>query len=94
VREKLLAHNLGRLPYTRPLPSIGGKTTRRKPHQDLATIVVERETQKPIIIGKRGDMINGSDERGSNWRPFLGARSPRLHVAVPAPGVKTSALSR
>ena len=47
-------------------------------------IVVERETQKPIIIGKRGEMIKqiGTEAR-QELETILGARVfLDLHVAV------------
>jgi GTP-binding protein Era len=49
-----------------------------------ATIVVERETQKPIIIGKRGEMIKtiGTEAR-VELESILGTRVfLDLHVAV------------
>ena len=48
------------------------------------TIVVERETQKPIVIGKRGDMIKriGTEAR-EELEAILGAKVfLDLHVAV------------
>ena len=49
-----------------------------------ATIVVERDTQKPIVIGKQGSMIKkiGSEAR-AELEAILGTRVfLELHVAV------------
>ena len=58
VREKVLHHTSEELPYTTAV------SVERFEEDDetamikiYATIYVERESQKPIVIGKRGDMI-------------------------------------
>src|SRR5207302_10095797 len=58
VREKLLAHTSEELPYTTAVAvDRWEEDEAKKLIKIYATIVVERETQKPIIIGKRGEMI-------------------------------------
>jgi GTP-binding protein Era len=85
VREKLLAHTSEELPYT---TAVAVERWDEEEEKNLikiyATIVVERETQKPIIIGKRGDMIKriGTEAR-LELETILGARVfLDLHVAV------------
>jgi GTPase len=85
VREKLLAHTSDELPYT---TAVAVDRWEEEEDKNLikiyATIVVERETQKPIIIGKRGDMIKriGTEAR-VELEAILGARVfLDLHVAV------------
>jgi GTP-binding protein Era len=85
VREKLLAHTSEELPYTTAVAVDRWEEDEEKNLIKIyATIVVERETQKPIIIGKRGDMIKriGTEAR-VELEAILGARVfLDLHVAV------------
>jgi GTPase len=85
VREKLLRHTTDELPYT---TAVAVERWEEEDEKNLikiyATIVVERETQKPIVIGKRGDMIKriGTEAR-QELETILGARVYLdLHVAV------------
>lgn len=85
VREKLLQHTSDELPYTTAVAVDRWEEEEEKNLIKIyATIVVERETQKPIIIGKRGDMIKriGTEAR-LELEAILGARVfLDLHVAV------------
>lgn len=85
VREKLLQYTSDELPYT---TAVSVDRWEEEDEKNLvkiyATIVVERESQKPIIIGKRGDMIKriGTEAR-VELEATLGARVfLDLHVAV------------
>src|ERR1700682_3872351 len=85
VREKLLAHTADELPYTTAVAvdrweedEVTGMI------KIYTTIVVERDSQKPIIIGKRGDMIKriGTEAR-IELEAILGTKVYLdLHVAV------------
>ena len=85
VREKVLQHTSDELPYTTAVAVDRWEEEEEKNLIKIyATIVVERETQKPIIIGKRGDMIKriGTEAR-VELEAILGARVfLDLHVAV------------
>lgn len=85
VREKVLRYTSDELPYTTAVsvdrfeedPSTGMISV-------FATIVVERESQKPIVIGKQGSMIKriGTDAR-IDLETTLGTKVfLDLHVAV------------
>ena len=85
VREKLLRHTSDELPYT---TAVAVERWEEEDEKNLikiyATIVVERETQKPIVIGKGGDMIKriGTEAR-QELETILGAKVYLdLHVAV------------
>jgi len=85
VREKLLQHTADELPYT---TAVAVERWEEEEGRDLikiyATIVVERDSQKPIIIGKRGDMIKriGTEAR-LELETILGSKVYLdLHVAV------------
>lgn len=85
VREKLLQNTSDELPYT---TAVAVDRWEEDEAKDLikiyATIVVERDSQKPIIIGKRGDMIKriGTEAR-QELEATLGTRVfLDLHVAV------------
>ena len=70
VREKVLAHTSDELPYTTAVAVDRFEEDEAKNLIKIyATIVVERETQKPIIIGKRGD-----DDQDDRHRGARGAR--------------------
>ena len=85
VREKLLQHTGEELPYT---TAVAVERWEEEEEKNLikiyATIVVERESQKPIVIGKRGDMVKriGTESR-LELESILGAKVfLDLHVAV------------
>jgi GTP-binding protein Era len=85
VREKLLTHTADELPYT---TAVSVDRWEEEEGRNLikiyVTIVVERDSQKPIIIGKRGDMIKriGTEAR-LELEATLGAKVfLDLHVAV------------
>ncbi|HKO01075.1 MAG TPA: GTPase Era [Thermoanaerobaculia bacterium] len=85
VREKVLAYTSDELPYTTAVSVDRWEEEEEKNLVKIyATIVVERESQKPIVIGKRGDMIKriGTEAR-QELESVLGARVfLDLHVAV------------
>jgi GTPase len=85
VREKLLRHTADELPYT---TAVSVERWEEEEAKNLikiyATIFVERETQKPIVIGKHGAMIKtiGTEAR-QELEAILGAKVfLDLHVAV------------
>jgi GTPase len=85
IREKLLQHTGDELPYT---TAVAVERWEEEEEKNLikiyATIVVERESQKPIVIGKRADMVKriGTEAR-VELESILGARVfLDLHVAV------------
>jgi GTP-binding protein Era len=85
IREKLLHHTSDELPYT---TAVAVDKWEEEEEKNLiriyASIVVERESQKPIVIGKRGDMIKriGTEAR-LELESILGARVfLDLHVGV------------
>ena len=85
VREKVLQHTSEELPYTTAV------NVERFEEDDstgmisiFATIYVERESQKPIVIGKRGEMIKriGTEAR-VELEALLGTKVfLDLHVSV------------
>jgi GTP-binding protein Era len=85
VREKVLHHTSDELPYTTAVAVDRFEEDAAKNLIKIyATIFVERETQKPIIIGKGGDRIKqiGTEAR-IDLESFLGAKVfLDLHVGV------------
>jgi GTP-binding protein Era len=85
IREKLLAHTAEELPYTTAVAVDRWEEDEEKNLIKIyATIVVERESQKPIIIGKQGAMAKqiGTEAR-QELEATLGAKVfLDLHVAV------------
>lgn len=85
VREKLLAHTADELPYTTAVAVDRWEEDETTGMIKIyTTIVVERESQKPIVIGKRGDMIKriGTEAR-IELEATLGTKVYLdLHVAV------------
>jgi len=85
VREKLLQHTGDELPYTTAVSVDRWEEDEEKNLIKIyATIVVERESQKPIIIGKGADMVKriGTEAR-LELESILGTRVfLDLHVAV------------
>jgi len=85
IREKLLRHTSDELPYTTAVSVDRFEEDHEKNLIRIwATIVVERESQKPIVIGKRGEMVKriGTEAR-IDLESVLGARVfLDLHIAV------------
>jgi len=86
VREKVLRHTRDELPYTTAViidryedPEEPGGLTRI-----YASILVENESQKPIVIGKGGDMIKriGTEARQDLEKMLDGRVHLDLHVKV------------
>lgn len=74
IREKLLQHTGAELPFTTAV-IVDAFQEPEKPGDLLrlfATIVVERESQKPIVIGRAGDMVKriGTEARQELERLF------------------------
>jgi GTP-binding protein Era len=86
VREKLLAHMRDELPFTTAVvidqfeeaPEEGGLT------KIFASILVDHESQKPIIVGKGGEMIKriGTEARKDLAEMLGGKVYLDLHVKV------------
>ena len=85
VREKVLRNTSEELPYTTAVSVDRFEEDEAKNLIKIyATIVVERETQKPIVIGKQGSMIKkiGTEAR-VELEAILGAKVfLDLHVGV------------
>lgn len=85
VREKVLRHTSDELPYTTAVSVDRFEDDEEKNLVKIwATIYVERDSQKAIVIGKRGDMIKriGTDAR-VELESILGAKVfLDLHVGV------------
>jgi GTP-binding protein Era len=85
VREKVLQNTSDELPYTTAVSVDRFEEDEEKNLIKIwATIVVERESQKPIVIGKRGDMVKriGTEAR-LELEATLGAKVYlELHVGV------------
>ena len=86
VREKVLAHMRDELPFTTAVvidqfdeaPAAGGLT------KIFASILVDHESQKPIVVGKGGDMIKriGTEARKDLEQMLGGKVYLDLHVKV------------
>ena len=88
VREKVLAHTRDELPYTTAViidqfqePAEPGGLTRI-----FASILVDSASQKPIVVGKGGDMIKriGTEARQDLEKMLDGRVYLELHVKVRA----------
>jgi GTPase len=85
IREKVLLHTSDELPYT---TAVAVDRFEEEEGRNLikifATIVVERDSQKPIVIGKGGDMIKriGTEARIDLEGVFGAKVFLDLHVAV------------
>jgi GTPase len=86
IREKVLAHTRDELPYTTAVvidqfdePEHPGALTRIH-----ASILVDHDSQKPIVIGKGGEMIKriGTEARGDLEEMLEGPVFLDLHVKV------------
>lgn len=67
IREKVLLHTLEEVPHSVAVTIESFKPNKKYPHMiDInATIIVERQSQKGIVIGKKGSMLKkiGSEAR-------------------------------
>ena len=85
IREKVLEHTVDELPYTTAVSVDRWEEDEAKNLIKIyATIVVERESQKPIVIGKRAEMVKriGTEAR-LELESILGAKVfLDLHVGV------------
>ena len=85
IREKVLRHTSDELPYT---TAVAVDRFEEEESRNLikiwATIVVERETQKPIVIGIGGEMVKriGTEARQDLESVFGAKVFLDLHVAV------------
>jgi GTP-binding protein Era len=88
IREKVLVHTRDELPYTTAVvidqwedPADGGNLTRI-----YASILVDRESQKPIVVGAGGEMIKriGTEARRDLEEMLDGRVHLDLHVKVRA----------
>lgn len=86
IREKVLAHTRDELPYTTAVvidqfeePEAPGKITKI-----YASILVDHDSQKPIVIGKGGEMIKriGTEARKDLQEMLDGPVYLDLHVKV------------
>ena len=86
IREKVLVHTRDELPYTTAVvidqfvePEPGSKLTKI-----YASIIVDHKSQKPIVIGKGGDMIKriGTEARHDLEEMLEGKVYLDLHVKV------------
>jgi GTP-binding protein Era len=86
IREKVLIHTRDELPFTTAVvidqfeePKAGSSLTKI-----YASILVEHDSQKPIVIGKGGDMIKriGTEARHDLERLLDGRVHLDLHVKV------------
>jgi GTP-binding protein Era len=87
VREKLLHHTRDELPYTTAVVIDRFEEPDAKGVMRLyCTILVEQESQKPIVIGKQGSMIKriGTEAREELERFFDSRVFLDLHVKVRA----------
>jgi GTP-binding protein Era len=85
IREKVLHHTSDELPYTTAVSVDRFEDDEEKNLIKIwATIYVERESQKPIVIGRKGDMVKriGTEAR-QELEATLGAKVfLDLHVGV------------
>jgi GTP-binding protein Era len=83
VREKLLAHTRDELPFTTAVVIDQFEQT-DKLLRLYATILVDQESHKPIVLGRRGDMIKriGTEAREELERLFDTKVFLDLHVKV------------
>ncbi|HEV8660830.1 MAG TPA: GTPase Era, partial [Thermoanaerobaculia bacterium] len=85
IREKVLHHTSDELPYTTAVSVDRFEEDEEKNLIRIwATIVVERESQKPIVIGKGGAMVKQIGTKARlELESILGARIfLDLHIAV------------
>ena len=86
IREKVLRHTRDELPYTTAVvidqfdePDVEGGLTRIH-----ASVIVDHESQKPIVVGKGGDMVKriGTEARLDLEEMLQGRVYLDLHVKV------------
>jgi GTPase len=85
VREKLLAHTRDELPFTTAVV-VDRFEESLKLLKLFVTILVEQESHKPIVLGRRGEMIKriGTEARQELERMFETKVFLDLHVKVKA----------
>ena len=88
VREKLLAHTRDELPYTTAvvIDQFEEPEHPKAPYRIFCTILVENESQKPIVVGKGGSMIKriGTEARLDLEKALEAKVFLDLHVKVKA----------
>ena len=88
VREKVLAHTRDELPYTTAVvvDQFEEPEHPKAPYRIYCTILVENESQKPIVVGKGGAMIKriGTEARLDLEKALEGKVYLDLHVKVKA----------
>lgn len=87
VREKLLTHTRAELPFTSAVVVDRFEEADEKGLMRIyCSILVEQESQKPIVIGRRGEMIKliGTEARHDLERFFQARVFLDLHVKVKA----------
>jgi GTP-binding protein Era len=86
IREKVLAHTREELPYTTAvvIDQYEEPASERAPTRIFASILVDHESQKPIVVGAGGDMIKriGTEARQDLERMLDGRVYLDLHVKV------------
>ena len=88
VREKLLIHTRDELPFTTAvvIDQFEEPKNSKAPYRIFATILVEGESQKPIVLGKAGSMIKriGTEARLDLEAALEAKVYLELHVKVKA----------
>jgi len=88
VREKVLAHTHDELPYTTAVvvDTFEEPEHPKAPYRIFCTILVENESQKPIVVGKGGSMIKtiGTEARLDLEKALESKVFLDLHVKVKA----------
>ena len=85
IREKVLAHTREELPYTTAvLIDRFEEATDQAPTRIFASILVDQESQKPIVVGRQGEMIKriGTEARRDLETMLDGRVYLDLHVKV------------
>jgi GTPase len=88
VREKVLANTRDELPFTTAVvvDQFEEPAHPKAPYRIFCTILVENESQKPIVVGKGGSMIKriGTEARQDLEKALEGKVYLDLHVKVKA----------
>jgi GTP-binding protein Era len=85
IREKVLAHTREELPYTTAvLIDRFEEASPPSPTRIFASILVDQDSQKPIVVGRRGEMIKriGTEARRDLEEMLDGRVYLELHVKV------------
>ncbi|HEX7779587.1 MAG TPA: GTPase Era, partial [Vicinamibacterales bacterium] len=85
IREKVLAHTREELPYTTAvLIDQFEEASGSSPTRIFASILVDQESQKPIVVGRQGEMIKriGTEARRDLEEMLDGRVYLELHVKV------------